>query len=256
MNATPRALRATLLVVAMAVFVGCSGAAASPSPAVTPAPSPSPGVTPAPSPSPSPTAIEVTSAAQAAALVIASDERFASIGPVLPDVIGQSAWYEASDLGDRYSVSITIGSGDCMAGCINRHIWHYSVTHDGTITLESEEGDEVEGGGGSGTSQPATIDIMLSAGPICPVVQDPPDPNCADRPVVNAEVVLRDAAGNELGRGASDPAGQVRFQVPAGAYYVEVEPVEGLMGQPEPVAFGVLGGDALALRLMFDTGIR
>jgi hypothetical protein len=198
----------------------------------------------------------VTSPAQAAALVFASNDRFAQIMPLQPDVIGQSAWYETTEAGDHYAVVVTIGSGDCMAGCIDRHTWTYRVDRDGTVSLVSEEGDQVDVPGDRGTDDPIAVTVGLTAGPTCPVEQDPPDPNCADRPVVNAEVVLRDPRGAEVARGVSDGQGLVVFRVPGGSYYVDPAPVDGVMGQAAPVAFAAVGGSSAMLTLTYDTGIR
>jgi hypothetical protein len=199
----------------------------------------------------------VTSAAQAAALVFeANPSLFAGITPLQPDMIGQAAWYEATDTDDGFSVVVTIGSGDCMAGCIDRRTWTYSVARNGVIELLAEEGDEVQLPPHQGTDAPATIDVRLVAGPVCPVEQNPPDPNCAPRPVVNAEVILRDPAGAEVGRGVSDAEGRVVFSVPAGAYYLEPAAVTGYMGQAAEQALSVLGGSASNIVLAYDTGIR
>jgi hypothetical protein len=198
----------------------------------------------------------VTSPAQAAAIVFAANPQFTGITPMQPDLIGQSAWYEAAQVGDGFSVVVTVGSGDCMAGCIDRRTWTYLVASDGSVELVSEEGDEVEMPGGGGGSGPATIEARLIAGPVCPVEQNPPDPNCAPRPVANADVVLRDPTGAEVARGVSDADGLVAFSVPAGAYYVEPGPVVGLMGQAEAVAVAVPAGGSGRVVLAYDTGIR
>jgi hypothetical protein len=68
--------------VAALVLAGCSaGASQTPSsaPSVVPSAAPSQGA--------------VTTPEQAAALVLATDPRFAGVGPFDPDMIGQSAWY-------------------------------------------------------------------------------------------------------------------------------------------------------------------
>ena len=87
----------------------------------------------------------VTTPEQAWAAVVAAEPRFADVQPLDPDLIGQSAWYEvqpASGVG-AYIVTITIGWGDCQAGCIDEHTWQYAVGPDGTVTLQSESGDSV-----------------------------------------------------------------------------------------------------------------
>ena len=46
---------------------------------------------------------------------------------------------------------------------------------------------------GSACAQPAaksSVTVLVLAGPTCPVVTDPPDPACADRPVEGAELVV------------------------------------------------------------------
>ena len=239
-----------------ALLVGCAGAPArSPSPVptipVTPAP------TPLPSPSPSPRGtIDVTTPAQAAALVFASDERWARISPPRPDLIGGSTSFEAFEDGTGFAVKITVGQGDCQAGCIEKHTWQYHVDASGNVELVDDSGDDVVVPPATGGDGPARVTALLNAGPVCPVETIPPDPNCAPRAVANAEVTLYDADGNEVDTATSDEDGKVTFDVEAGAYYVVVQPVEGLMGTPEAQPFSALGGDQVELLFGYDTGIR
>jgi hypothetical protein len=268
MNVTPRLLMLVLLLslVALACGTGPSGASSpnpggSPTPTPPPAtgaiPSPTPTATPAPpSPTASPGATAVTSPAQAAALVFASDPRWAGMVPLRPDLIGASMWYEAFEAADGFTVTITAGAGDCQSGCIERHNWHYHVDYDGTVTLASEDGDDVEVEPVGAQDGPALVTVQLTAGPVCPVAQDPPDPNCDDRSVANADVVIYDPSGAEVGRGTSDGAGIATFELSAGAYYAEAQPVEGLMGTPEAQAFSVVGSGRADLLMGYDTGIR
>jgi len=240
------------------LFAACTAPGTSPSPTSSPTASPSnpaSSPTPDPSPSPGPTG-EVSSAAQAAALVFASDDRYAQMVPLRSDMIGQSAWYEATDTANGFSVLITIGSGDCQAGCIDRHTWTYSVTRDGTITLVGDEGDDVDFSPGPGDDSPVAVDVILVADPVCPVEQVPPAESCDPRPVADAEVVVRAPDGSEVARGISDAEGRVSFSVAAGAYYVEAADVEGLMLAPDSAAFSGVGGDSVGLLLGYDSGIR
>ena len=109
-----------------------------------PAPSPWASV---PVPTPTPIAVEVASAADAAALVIATDPRFEGAINLTPDVIGASRWWEAQALADgAYRITLTIGWGDCPAGCINNHTWAFRVRADGEVTLLEESGDPVPEG--------------------------------------------------------------------------------------------------------------
>ena len=176
--------------------------------------------------------------------------------PLRPDMVGQSTWYEAFDDGDGYTVNITAGQGDCEAGCIDQHVWRYQVDRDGSIVLTGEDGEPVEVPPATGGEGDVHVVVQLTAGPVCPVEQNPPDPGCAARSVANAEVKIFDADGNQVATSTSDEEGLVAFDVPAGAYYVVPASVEGLMGTPEAQAFSALGGDQVGLVFGYDTGIR
>lgn len=103
---------------------------------------------PSPAPTPTPIAVEVATPEDAAALVIATDPRFAGTIKLTPDLIGASRWWESEPLqGGGFRIKITVGWGDCPAGCINRHVWIYQVAAVGDVTLESEAGDPMPAGG-------------------------------------------------------------------------------------------------------------
>ena len=136
-------LAALLSLVAVTILAaGCAAGGGASTPASGTPASFEPGASPVPS-------FElvgpVTTPEQAWAAVVAAEPRFADVQPLDPDLIGQSAWYEvqpASGVG-AYIVTITIGWGDCQAGCIDEHTWQYAVGLDGTVTLQSESGDSV-----------------------------------------------------------------------------------------------------------------
>ena len=267
-------IRARLLpaLILVATLAGCAyiGAPASGSPptgsppasptlSVEPTAPPTAQATPSPTNAPPSSPIHVDrveSAAQAAAIVLASDPRFGDVAPLRSDVIGASAWYEAFNTGTGFRVEVTLGSGDCQAGCIDRHTWIYSVALDGTVMLISDSGDQVEVGTTHATTVPAQITIHLVAGPVCPVERNPPDPSCAPRPVAAAQVILHAADGVEVARGTSDADGAILFSVPGGSYYAEPLPVEGLLGLAESQALSVPGGSSAGLVMEYDTGIR
>jgi hypothetical protein len=214
-------------------------------------PAPAPSLAPSPLAKPSP----VRSAAEAAARVIVSDPRFAGVGPLSPDLIGASAWYEVAQTADGFHVGITMGWGDCMAGCISRHIWEYDVSTDGTITGPAESGDPWLGGPPPAPGGEGKLEVTLTAGPTCPV-ERPGDPDCAPRPVVNAAVSIRDPFGVEVARLTTDGQGMVGATLPSGTYVVEALAVPGFMGTAEPVAVSITAAGTAAVTLMFDTGIR
>lgn len=100
---------------------------------------------------------------------------------------------------------------------------------------------------------------LVLAGPVCPVVTDPPDPACADRPVSGAVLVVRDLEAVEVARATSDADGAFSVDLPPGRYVVEPQPVDGLMGTAAPAEVTVAAdADAVPepIVIMYDTGIR
>ena len=191
----------------------------------------------------------LTTPDEAARLVLAQQERFRGIGAYDPNLIGQAAWYKVASAGDGWEVQIRIGWGDCPAGCINEHLWVYGVTRDGSVHLISQDGEvPPDATGVRGT---------VTAGPTCPVVTDPPDPSCADRPVAGAVLVFRDQAGVEVERVTSAADGSFAVELAPGAYRLVAQPIEGLMGTPAPMDVGVEPGQPMTeLTVSYDTGIR
>lgn len=189
-----------------------------------------------------------TTAADAVRLALAQQDRFSGIGPLDETLIGQAAWYEVAPAGDGWEVLIRIGWGDCPAGCINQHRWTYAVGHDGSVELVNEEGDAPPDATG--------VRGTVSAGPTCPVVTDPPDPDCAARPVAGAVLVFIGAGGAEV-RVTSLADGSFSVELAPGSYRLVAQPVEGLMGTPAPIEFEVEAGQPMAEVLVsYDTGIR
>jgi hypothetical protein len=187
--------------------------------------------------------------AEAVELVLDQNPLFAAIAPRDPELIGQAAWYEVTATDDGWRVEIRVGWGDCPAGCISEHRWTYAVSSTEDVDLVEESGDPLPAESGvSGT---------VTAGPTCPVVTDPPDPACADRPVAGAVLVVTDLAGVEVGRMTSDGDGSFALSLAPGAYRIEPQPVDGLMGTAAPVEFFVVFGEPpTEVAIGYDTGIR
>jgi hypothetical protein len=185
----------------------------------------------------------------AARIVLATDERFAGIQPRNPDLIGQAAWYEVTESADGWRVKVNMGWGDCPAGCINHHAWTYEVSRAGEVRLLSEEGDPL--------ADETGVRGVVVAGPTCPVVTDPPDPDCEDRAVAGAVLVILDADGGEVARATSSGDGTFALALAPGAYSIVPEPVEGLMGTASEVDVWVeMGEPPGELVIAYDTGIR
>ncbi len=56
------------------------------------------------------------------------------------------------------------------------------------------------------------------AGPTCPVVTDPPQSGCGDRPVAGASLVIVDDAGDEVATATTGDDGRFRLDLPPGTY--------------------------------------
>ena len=98
----------------------------------------------------------------------------------------------------------------------------------------------------------------ITAGPVCPVEQDPPDPRCAPRPVEGAVIVATNASGQEVGRTTSAADGSYELVVSeTGTVLITALPVAGLAQPPEPVSVTfVIPGEVDHIDLVYDTGIR
>ena len=100
------------------------------------------------------------------------------------------------------------------------------------------------------------LTLTLTAGPVCPVERIPPDPNCAPRPVADAEVIVLTVDGREVSRPRSDAAGKIRLTLPQGRYVIRaVSAAGGLPSAPQEVIVDV-GSAPIDVALGYDTGIR
>jgi hypothetical protein len=197
------------------------------------------------------------------AAIAAQTPWFDGVKPIDPNSIGASAWWEAVPVGTAtppaaWRVMITVGWGDCQAGCINRHVWTWQVSAAGALTFEAETGpavpeDQVVALAGAATA--SGIGGRASAGPVCPVVR-PGQQGCDPRSVQGAVLVIRDASGKEVARATTDGSGLFRVAVGAGNYTVEAQAVQGLMGTAPVVPVTVAAGRLATVAIDYDTGIR
>lgn len=102
------------------------------------------------------------------------------------------------------------------------------------------------------------IQGTVTAGPVCPVEMNPPDPACAPRPMAGAVIIATDRTGAEVARATTAADGTFEL-LPGrtGTLLVTAQPVEGLMGVPDPVAVQLTEpGMVVHVDLAYDTGIR
>lgn len=102
-----------------------------------------------------------------------------------------------------------------------------------------------------------TLRGEVVAGPVCPVATDPPDPDCEDRPVPGAELVIEvaDGDGGQV-RVLADENGLFEVPLAPGSYTLIPQPMEGLLGTAAPVTLEIAAGTTTELSVVYDTGIR
>jgi hypothetical protein len=112
------------------------------------------------------------------------------------------------------------------------------------------------GGTSDGVAQSASLVVTALAGPVCPVVTDPPAPECAPRPAAAAVIAVTDANGMEVGRAATGPDGKADFDLVAGEVVVIPQDVKGLPGTAPRLTVILTAGQTLQVTADYDTGIR
>jgi hypothetical protein len=241
------------VLLAALALAGCAGAATGASPG---GPSPAASVASSPAPAVAP----ITSADEAVARLLAVEPWLAGIRPEATGLIGQSRSYTVGPApgGKGFVVRVRVGWGDCEAGCINEHSWVYDVSLDGTVVLASEAGDDPPPGVGPSSVGAGKTGIrgLATAGPVCPVERNPPDPSCAPRPVAGATIIIRDGSGAQVAAAVSGADGAFFVELQPGAYVVDPLPVPGLMGTAVRQSVSVAAGSMTVVQLDYDTGIR
>jgi hypothetical protein len=96
--------------------------------------------------------------------------------------------------------------------------------------------------------------VTVLAGPTCPVeqVDNPCDPR---RPPV-ASLTVERPSGELVAMMVARNGRSALGGLDAGSYRLITQPVAGLMGTPEPVAFSIMAGGVTRLQVTYDTGIR
>ncbi len=98
------------------------------------------------------------------------------------------------------------------------------------------------------------INGYVHTGPSCPVQRIPPDPNCADKPYINAKVAAINQAGKEY-QGQTDSSGKFSLMVPVGIYTLKVNPVN-ILPRCEQKQVEVAANNFVSVDISCDTGIR
>ncbi len=113
------------------------------------------------------------------------------------------------------------------------------------------------GSRGPGSEPAVHVLGLVTAGPVCPVERNPPQPACSARPVPRAQILVRDAAGSEVALVTSGADGSFSLDLEPGSYRLLPQPVDGLLGTPSAIDLLVSAGDRTAsVAVEYDTGIR
>lgn len=97
----------------------------------------------------------------------------------------------------------------------------------------------------------------VTAGPVCPVEQNPPASSCGPRPVAGAVIIASFAGQGEVARATTAPDGSYRILMHGyGTYTVTALPVQGLMRAPAPVTVTLDPMETRRVDFEYDTGIR
>jgi hypothetical protein len=124
------------------------------------------------------------------------------------------------------------------------------------VVLAACGGGDNSGGSTTTAGVSYAVSGYAHAGPTCPVVTNPPDPACADRPVSGALLVVRNAAGAEVAQVRTGTDGSFSVSLAPGTYTIVPQEVEGLMGTAAEVSVIVVDGPVADLDFSYDTGIR
>jgi hypothetical protein len=122
---------------------------------------------------------------------------------------------------------------------------------DDTIVDETD----TTGGGGGIVAFTSGVNGMVLLGPICPVMQYPPDSQCADRGYETDVQITNVASGKLFSLVHTDASGLYEVSLPPGEYKLEA------MGkQPFPICASktvIIGAEQMqTINLSCDTGIR
>jgi hypothetical protein len=114
-------------------------------------------------------------------------------------------------------------------------------------------------GDGGSAPAPGRIELVgvVVGSPACPETVTTSS-ECAPAPLEGRVLVVRDAAGHEVGRARSDERGRFHLALAPGHYRVEPQPGAGSPAAPSPIDVVVPddGSQAPELRVVYDTGIR
>ena len=106
------------------------------------------------------------------------------------------------------------------------------------------------------TPEPTTnsgITGKVSMGPTCPVERIPPDPNCADKPYANAQVIV--TGGGKQYKTQTDSLGNFTIKTTSGSFTITIPPIN-VFPSCADTQVVVIEGKFSTVDISCDTGIR
>lgn len=132
-------------------------------------------------------------------------------------------------------------------------VWWYVTTH---ATSTIEEGSSTSGGGGGVLPYTSGVRGVVMLGPTCPVMRDPPDPACADKPYATPVAIYRASDPvHALVLTRSDADGMFEAQLPPGQYTVGAEG-GATLPRCATQEFSVAADTYTSVEVSCDSGIR
>ncbi|SRR5258708_1071339 len=93
-------------------------------------------------------------------------------------------------------------------------------------------------------------------GPTCPVMRNPPDPQCAEKPYQTQFVLTTPDQSQVIKEFSSDTQGKFSVDVPAGAYFIRSAPGAKILPRCSNASVTVTSNTYANVIVSCDTGIR
>jgi Immunoglobulin-like domain of bacterial spore germination len=159
-----------------------------------------------------------------------------------------STLFSASSGGS--SVDVRLGTVTTKSSTIKGHTIALQSATTGTATIIVTVAPTVPAASG--------VSGYIHTGPTCPVEQNPPNPNCADKPFAGAKVVIKSKAnGSIVSQSTSDKSGNFRVTLATGTYSIDVSSASGgPLPKCETKEATVASGKFTTVDVSCDSGIR
>jgi hypothetical protein len=96
---------------------------------------------------------------------------------------------------------------------------------------------------------------VVTIGPTCPVMRNPPEPECADKPYETSLVISSSITGKTVATVRTDADGRYSQELPKGTYVIKAAS-DVMPPRLQPATFVVDDDIVTVLNLSFDSGIR